>query len=86
VILDSDWTYRKLGYGLVVWAGTVWGKAGPAMSAAFFRVTGRAYNWIEAAFSPRGELARGGVLNGAMAIWTAALLGIVLLLSFMAVG
>ena len=86
VILDTDWTYRKLGYDLVTWAGTVWGKAGPAMSAAFFRLTGRAYNWIEAAFSPRGELARGGVLSGAMAIWTAALLGIVLLLSFMAVG
>ena len=86
VILDSDWTYRKVGYNLVKWAGTVWGKAGPAMTAAFFRITSRAYNWIEAAFSPRGELARGGVLNGAMTIWTAALLGIVLLLSFMAVG
>jgi multicomponent Na+:H+ antiporter subunit D len=86
VILDSDWSYRKVGYGLVTWAGTVWGKAGPAMTAAFFRITGRAYNWIEAAFSPRGELARGGALNGAMTIWTAALLGIVLLLSFMAVG
>ncbi|MEZ6001475.1 Na(+)/H(+) antiporter subunit D [Hyphomonas sp.] len=86
VILDSDWSYRKVGYSLVTWAGTVWGKAGPAMTAAFFRLTSRAYNWIEAAFSPRGELARGGVLNGAMTIWTAALLGIVLLLSFMAVG
>ncbi|KCZ86553.1 Na(+)/H(+) antiporter subunit D [Hyphomonas jannaschiana] len=86
VILDTDWIYRKVGYNLVTWAGTVWGKAGPAMTAAFFRVTGRAYNWIEAAFSPRGELARGGALNGAMAIWTAALLGVVLLLSFMAVG
>ena len=86
VILDSDWTYRTVGYGLVKWAGTVWGKAGPAMTAAFFRVTGRAYNWIEAAFSPRGELARGGALAGAMSIWTAALLGVVLLLSFTAVG
>jgi len=85
IILDSDWLYRKVGYGLATWAGTVWGKAGPAMSAAFFRLTGRAYNWIEAAFSPRGELARGG-LNGAMTMWTAAVLGIVLLLSFMAVG
>jgi multicomponent Na+:H+ antiporter subunit D len=85
VILDSDWLYRKVGYGLATWAGTVWGKAGPAMSAAFFRLTDRAYTWIEAAFSPRGELARGG-LTGAMAMWTAALLGVVLLLSFMAVG
>ncbi|MCA8901289.1 MAG: Na(+)/H(+) antiporter subunit D [Hyphomonas sp.] len=85
VILDSDWVYRKAGYGLVSWMGTVWQKAGPAMTAAFFGVTGKAYTWIEAAFSPRGELARGG-LNGAMTVWTAVLLGIVLLLSFSAAG
>ena len=85
VILDTDWLYRKLGFGLASWAGTVWGKAGPAMTAAFGRMTDRAYAWIEAAFSPRGELARGG-LTGAMAVWTAALLGVVLLLSFAAAG
>lgn len=85
IILDSDWSYRRLGYGLATWAGTVWGKMGPAMTAAFNRLSGRAYTWIEAAFSPRGELARGG-LNGAMTMWTAALLGVVLLLSFMAVS
>ena len=84
-ILDTDWAYRKVGFGMAKWLGTVWGKVGPAMTAVFFGITGRAYNRIEAAFSPRGELARGG-LTGAMAIWTAALLGLVLLPAFVTVG
>jgi multicomponent Na+:H+ antiporter subunit D len=84
-ILDTDWLYRKIGFGMAQWAGTVWGKVGPAMTAVFFGLTGRAYDRIEAAFSPRGELARGG-LTGAMAVWTAALLGLVLLLAFITVG
>ena len=84
-ILDTDWLYRKVGFGMAQWAGTVWGKVGPAMTAVFFGLTGRAYDRIEATFSPRGELARGG-LTGAMAVWTAALLGLVLLLAFITVG
>ncbi|KCZ58869.1 Na(+)/H(+) antiporter subunit D [Hyphomonas chukchiensis] len=84
-ILDTDWAYRKIGFGMAKWLGTVWGKVGPAMTAVFFGITGRAYDRIEAAFSPRGELAR-GALTGAMAIWTAALLGLVLLLAFVTVG
>ncbi|RAN31789.1 Na(+)/H(+) antiporter subunit D [Hyphomonas pacifica] len=81
VVLDTDWVYRKAGYGLFTWAGTIWQKAGPAMTAVFFKLTGRAYDRIEDTFSPRGELARGG-LGSAMAIWTAILLGLVLLLAF----
>ncbi len=83
-ILDTDWLYRKLGYGFANWAGTVWSKAGPSMTALFFALTGRAYKRIENTFSPRGELARGG-LQGAAAIWTAAVLGFVLLLAFITV-
>ena len=85
MVLDSDWTYRKAGYGLATWTGTVWQKVGPALTAIFFKLTGRAYNRIEAAFSPRGELARGGLATG-MATWTAILLGFVLLLSFITAG
>ncbi|KCZ52505.1 cation:proton antiporter [Hyphomonas beringensis] len=81
VVLDTDWVYRKAGYGLFTWAGTIWQKAGPAMTAVFFKLTGRAYDRIEDTFSPRGELARGR-LGSAMAIWTAILLGLVLLLAF----
>lgn len=83
-ILDSDWVYRKAGLGFARWTGNVWLKAGPAMTGVFFKLTGRAYDRLENAFSPRGELSR-GPLAGAAAIWTAALLGLVLLMSFIAI-
>ncbi len=83
VILDTDWIYRKPGFGVAKWADAVWAKAGPAMTASWRRVGGRVYARLEAAFSPEGLLARGR-LSGGMAIWTAVLLGLVLLLSFIA--
>ena len=83
-VLDADWLYRSLGYGFATWAGAVWQKAGPAMTEVFAGVSQRAYERIEAAFSPRGVLSR-GPLTGGMAIWTAALLGAVLLLAFVTV-
>lgn len=83
-ILDTDWLYRKVGLGFARWSGNVWMKAGPAMSGVFFKLTGRAYDRLENAFSPRGELSR-GPLAGAAAIWTAAVLGLVLLMSFISI-
>ena len=84
-ILDTDWAYRRLGYGFATWAGTVWSKAGPAMSDVASRIGMRAFSQIEMAFSPHGLTSR-GMLTGGMAIWTAALLGLALLLSFVTVG
>lgn len=81
-ILDTDWFYRKAGYGFVQWSGTVWGKMGPAISTLSSRLSARAYKRLESAFSPRGDLARGG-LSGGAAVWTAVLLAAVLLLSFL---
>ena len=83
-ILDTDWTYRRLGFGFANWAGTVWSKAGPAMTRVAGLLAQRGYDRIEAAFSPRGQLSR-GPLTGGMAIWTAALLGMAMLLSFLTV-
>lgn len=83
-VLDTDWVYRRLGYSLVIWLGAVWHKVGPAMTAAAGQVSAGAYDRIEAAFSPRGILAR-GPLTGSAAMWTAVLLGVALLLSFGAV-
>ncbi len=80
-ILDTDWLYRRLGYGMASWSGAVWLKAGPAMTGVFAALGQRTYDRIEAAFSPRGVLSR-GPLTGGMAIWTAALLGFSLLLAF----
>ncbi len=80
VILDFDWTYRKVGYDTAKWANAVWNKAGPAMSGAFGKVFSAVYDRIEAASSPQGELSRGGI-NRSMAIWTAIVLGIVLVVT-----
>ena len=84
-ILDTDIVYRKGGYGLARWAGTVWGKAGPAMTAAIEALFARAYERIYAAFSPQGLAAR-GPLTGGMAVWAAALLGATLMIAFMSAG
>ena len=65
-------------------AGTVWGKAGPAMTRVAGMLAARGYERIEAAFSPRGQLSQ-GPLTGGMAIWTAALLGMAMLLTFLTV-
>lgn len=81
-ILDSDIVYRKGGFGLATWAGSVWGKVGPAMTAVFEGIFSRAYERIYAAFSPQGLAAR-GALTGGMAVWAAGLLGVTLLLAFM---
>lgn len=85
LILDTDWVYRGAGYGLANWASRVWAKAGPAMSAAFGRMFGRLYGRIEAAASPQGELSR-SFLSNSMAIWTAVMLGVVLLITLVLAG
>ena len=79
-VLDFDYTYRGAGYGFAKWSGAVWTKAGPAMTATAFKVSGRVYERLVAAFSPRGQLAK-GPLTGGMAIWTATLLGVTLSLA-----
>nr|MCH9752770.1 Na(+)/H(+) antiporter subunit D [Alphaproteobacteria bacterium] len=82
-ILDTDWVLRKPGFGLFKWAGTVWGKAGPAMTGFAGRIGARTFEQIEATFSPRGALARGGLTNS-MAMWSAVLLGVVMLIVLLA--
>ena len=77
-ILDTDWVLRRPGYNFVKWTGTVWGKAGPAMTGFIAGIGAQAFEKIESAFSPRGVLAR-GPLTVSMAMWSAVLLGIVLL-------
>lgn len=81
IILDTDIVFRRLGYGFARWSGDVWAKVGPAMSDVFGNMSGRAFSRLEAAFSPRGTLAKGGLFNG-MAIWTVVLLGLALLVAF----
>ena len=82
-ILDTDWVYRKPGYAFAKWTGTVWGKVGPAMTGIAGRLGAQAFDRIEATFSPRGRLARGG-LTASMALWSAVLLGVVMLVVLIA--
>ena len=81
IIIDTDILWRKLGYGIARWTGTVWTKAGPALGGVFGGLTDRAFTRLEQAFSPRGTLARGGLYNS-MGVWTVVLLGLSLLVAF----
>ncbi len=81
VILDTDWVYRKAGYGAASWLGTVWAKLGPATTAVFRSLTERTYERLVDTFSPRGTFARNPV-SGGIAIWTTVILAVVLLVSF----
>ncbi|MEM7491872.1 MAG: proton-conducting transporter membrane subunit [Pseudomonadota bacterium] len=78
IILDTDWFYRKWGYAFAVWTGAVWRKTGPALSAFSNRLSGRIFFRLEETFSPRGALAKVD-FNGGAAIWSAVLLGFVMM-------
>ena len=81
-ILDTDWLYRRPGYGFFVWSGRVWSKLGPAMTGLAGSVSAGAFDRLEAAFSPRGRLARGG-LTISMAVWAVVLLGVVMIVTLL---
>ncbi len=80
VVLDFDWSYRRVGFGFAKWTGEVWGRAAPAMTQGWRTLGGRMYSQLTAAFSPEGQLSRGG-LAGSMAVWTAVILGLVVAIS-----
>lgn len=82
-ILDTDWLYRKPGYGFAKWCGTVWSKVGPVMTGLATQLSARTFKRLEATFSPRGALARGG-LTVSMAMWSAVLLALVMLVILLA--
>lgn len=80
VVLDFDWTYRRLGYGLAKWSENLWTRSSPAMMAGWRSIGSRAHASLMAAFSPEGMLAKGGV-SGSMAVWSALVLGLVIAVS-----
>ncbi len=81
-ILDTDWLYRKAGFGFVRWAEAVWIKLSKASAEFAGNLSRRVYKLLMATFSPRGDLARGG-LSGGATVWTAVVLGAVLVLAYM---
>lgn len=80
--LDFDWTYRKLGPGLIgatqFLIRATWGRL---VFAGKTRVT-RSFASLERAHGPRGALARTWP-TGSMVLWIAVLLGGTLLLAYM---
>lgn len=81
VILDFDWTYRRVGLGVMNWAGSVWKRLAPGTEALRDKGVARLFDNLRVTFGPEGQLSK-GPLPGAMAVWTAVLLGVVLLLAF----
>ena len=82
VILDTDWVYRGPGFGFVKWADAVWARMAPALNG----ILGAVWNGFEKrltfAFSPEGQMSR-GALSGVSAVWTAIILGLVILVSIL---
>ncbi|MEE2567356.1 Na(+)/H(+) antiporter subunit D [Hyphobacterium marinum] len=81
--LDTDWLYRRLGDGFVRWS---WAMLDRLMAAGGHQLTKARHKLGErffAVFSPAGALSR-DIPSGVLAIWTSVLLGIVLLVAYLA--
>lgn len=80
--LDTDWFYRVPGRMLVVWAyraiGATWNALWGVIVARTKKVVSDVYRF----HGPEGELARSWPI-GFMALWTAIVLGIALLISYL---
>ena len=77
--LDFDWVYRRALDGTARWGhamfGRLWASIGNVLAAARTRIGGRLFQ----AFSPMGAISR-DIPSGMLAIWTSALLAIVLII------
>ena len=82
-ILDADWTYRKMGFGLVTWASAMWGRLAAHMNRLrkqCLLVCGRR---LYQTFSPAGAASEAAP-SGLAAVLTAGLLFVVLLVAYIA--
>jgi multicomponent Na+:H+ antiporter subunit D len=81
VNLDSDWVYRRFGDGLARWSWLMLDRMSSAAGNAWDRtmrgIGGRLYQ----VFSPMGAISR-DIPSGMLAIWTSALLAIVLIIAY----
>ena len=81
--LDSDWLYRVPGRAFAGWAS---GASGATFNALWAIVGGRIHAILESIYAvhgPEGQMARSWPI-GFMALWTAILLGFVLVIAFFA--
>jgi len=82
-ILDFDWIYRKPGRGAAIWLGEMAGRLSAHMRAGTRQALWAWKRRLDWALSPTGAVAR-AIPSGAMAVWTAVLLTIALVLAYLA--
>lgn len=82
-ILDVDWLYRRLGYGVARWGWLMTDRLWASMDNVVMRLGKRAAARLHETFSPIGTLSR-DIPSGALTIWTGALLALVLIVAYFA--
>ncbi len=82
-ILDFDWVYRKLGYGAGVWIGDMAGRLMAHLGGVARGAQARWGRTLGEVFTPGGAVAR-ALPSGTMSIWTAILLGVALVIAYVA--
>ncbi len=83
VILDFDWVYRRLGFDLIRWGDAICARLAFHGRAALGALGREIDKRLHAVFSPAGALTR--VLpDGFLALWTALILGVALVVAFVA--
>ena len=82
-ILDADWTYRKMGLGIALWASAMWDRLSASTGRVKDKFLGAAGRRFYQTFSPAGGASE-STPSGLAAILTAGLLFIVLMLEYVA--
>jgi multicomponent Na+:H+ antiporter subunit D len=82
-ILDVDWTYRKLGFGIAKWTSAMWDRLSVVTGRLKNRFLGAAGRRLYQVFSPAGAASE-ATPSGLAAIMTAGLLFVVLMFEYFA--
>jgi len=82
-ILDADWTYRKMGFGIVTWASAMWDRLSAHMSRLRKQCLAICGRRLYQTFSPAGAASEAAP-SGLAAVLTAGLLFVVLLVAYIA--
>jgi len=80
-ILDSDWVYRRMGLGIVVWISAMWDRLNVHVVRLRDRVIGKAGKKLYHAFSPAGSMSE-SVPSGLAVALTAGVLFLTLIVIY----
>ncbi len=82
-ILDFDWVYRRLGAGIAGWLGALAGATARLVQSVLADLSKRLDRRLHAVFAPTGALSR-AIPAGVLAVWTVLLLGLAIVVAFLA--